>query len=387
MSCGLTLFLCGDVMSGRGVDQIFAYPGVPTLREEYVSNARAYVESAEAVHGRINCPVPFCWPWGDALRTLDDLAPDFRVINLETCITRSDDFEPWKGIHYRMNPANISFLTAGRPDVCVLANNHVLDFGPCGLEETLEELGRAGLRWVGAGCDAARARRPVAVSTADGTRRLVVLSAGVASSGIPPDWAATEDRPGVNVIPDLSDSTAARIIDELRGVQRPGDALVVSIHWGSNWGYEVPEDQIHFAHQLVDGGVHIVHGHSSHHPRPLEVYRDRLILYGCGDLINDYEGISGQEMYRNDLRLLYLPSVEPHPGRLTGLRMLPVQARQMRLRHACRDDSEWLRGVLTRVSRRFGTRVDLDPDGMLVLRRTRDRPGTSSGPTGRHLVQ
>ena len=350
-----------------------------------MSDARAYVESTEAVHGRIDCPVSFCWPWGDTLRTLDDLAPDFRVINLETCITRSDDFAPWKGIHYRMNPANISFLTAVRPDVCVLANNHVLDFGPRGLEETLEELGRAGLRSAGAGCDAARARSPVAVSTADGTRRLVVFSAGTASSGIPPNWAATEDRPGVNVIPDLSDTTAAGIIDELRSVQRPGDVLVVSVHWGSNWGYEVPEDQIRFAHRLVDGGVHIIHGHSSHHPRPLEVYRDRLILYGCGDLINDYEGISGQEMYRNDLRLLYLPSVEPHPGRLIGLRMLPVQARQMRLRHACRDDSEWLREVLTRVSRRFGTRVDLDSDGMLVLRRTRDRPGMSRGRTGRHL--
>lgn len=370
MGAGVTLFLCGDVMSGRGIDQVLAHPGAPRLREGYVSDARAYVTSAEAMHGPIARPVPFGWPWGDALPTLDDAAPDVRMINLETSITRSDDFAPWKGVHYRMNPANISFLAAGRPDVCVLANNHVLDFGYRGLEETLKELHRAGLRWVGAGRDADQARCPVAVSTADSTRRIVVFSAGTASSGIPPSWAAAPARPGVNLLPDLSDTTATGIVDELRGAQRPADVLVVSIHWGSNWGYEIPEDQVLFAHQLIDGGVHIVHGHSSHHPRPFEVYRGGLILYGCGDLINDYEGISGHETYRNDLRLLYLVSVEPDDGRLTSLRMVPMQARQLRLRHACREDAEWLRAVLTRAGRRFGTRADLDPDGMLVARHT-----------------
>ena len=49
--------------------------------------------------------------------------------------------------------------------------------------------------------------------------------------------------------------------------------------------------QIRFAHRLIDAGVDVVHGHSSHHPRPIEVYRGKLILYGCGDTIDDYEGI------------------------------------------------------------------------------------------------
>ena len=60
---------------------------------------------------------------------------------------------------------------------------------------------------------------------------------------------------------------------------------------------------------LIDGGFDVIHGHSSHHPRPVEVYRGRLVLYGCGDAINDYEGISGYGQFRGDLRLLYVASV------------------------------------------------------------------------------
>ncbi|MFG2394173.1 CapA family protein [Streptomyces lavendulae] len=101
--------------------------------------------------------------------------------------------------------------------------------------------------------------------------------------------------------------------------------VAVSIHWGSNWGYRVPPEHVRFAHALVDGGADLVHGHSSHHPRPLEVYRGRLILYGCGDLVDDYEGITGHKQYRDDLRLLYTARLDKDTGALRGLRLTPFQ--------------------------------------------------------------
>jgi poly-gamma-glutamate capsule biosynthesis protein CapA/YwtB (metallophosphatase superfamily) len=342
----VTLFLCGDVMLGRGVDQILPHPGDPSLRESYVKDAREYVGLAEQVSGPIPRPVDISWPWGDAAQALDEAAPDVRVVNLETSVTRSDDFAPRKAVHYRMNPANLPALTVARPDACVLANNHVLDFGRRGLKETLDALAGAGLRVVGAGRDAYEAWRPAIVPADNG--RVLIFSAGAASSGIPRGWAATTDRPGVAFLADLS--YAAKIADRVRQMKRPGDVAVVSLHWGSNWGYGVPAEQVRFAHALVDGGVDVVHGHSSHHPRPIEVYRDRLILYGCGDFIDDYEGISGHEEYRDDLRLLYLVSIEVASGALAGLRMVPMQAHQMRLRHASREDSDWLAAVLDRIS-------------------------------------
>ncbi len=103
-------------------------------------------------------------------------------------------------------------------------------------------------------------------------------------------------------------------------MRQRGDVVIVSIHWGSNWGYGVDDDQVRFACRLIEGGVDVIHGHSSHHPRPVEVYRGRLILYGCGDCIDDYEGISGHEEFRDDLRLLYFPSVAADTGALDALR-------------------------------------------------------------------
>ncbi|MBV7694543.1 CapA family protein [Streptomyces sp. TRM70350] len=361
----VTLFLCGDVMLGRGVDQILAHPGDPELREGYVADARDYVALAEGVSGPIPALVEPAWPWGEALRVLDEAAPDVRIVNLETAVTSCGAFTPGKEVHYRMHPANLPALTVARPDVCVLANNHVLDFGRPGLTETLDALGGAGLRTAGAGLDAAAAYAPAVVPLRAGGR-VLVFALGTRSSGIPSDWAATEEQAGVAYAPGLSPGTAEAVIQRVRRVKRAGDLAVLSVHWGSNWGYLVPRDQVRFAHALVDGGVDLVHGHSSHHPRPLEVYRDRLILYGCGDFVDDYEGIPGYEEYRDDLRLAYLATLEADTGRLTGLRMVPLQARRMRLEPAPARDCAWLCTTLDRIS--AGVHVDLEPDGTLALR-------------------
>jgi poly-gamma-glutamate capsule biosynthesis protein CapA/YwtB (metallophosphatase superfamily) len=362
----ITLFLCGDVMLGRGVDQILPHPGDPELRERYADDARAYVRLAERASGPIPRPAAFSWPWGAALQVIDDMAPDARVINLETSITRSADFAPGKPVHYRMSPDNLPCLTVVRPDACALANNHVLDLGRAGLTETLDALAGAGVRAVGAGRDAAEARQPAAVPVPGG-RRAVIFSCGTASSGIPPGWAAAGTRPGVNFLPGLSGAAADDVIARVQAVKHRGDVVIVSIHWGSNWGYGVDDDQVRFARRLIDGGADVIHGHSSHHPRPIEVYRDRLILYGCGDCIDDYEGISGYEEFRDDLRLLYFASVAADTGALTALQMVPMQARKMRLCHASTADSEWMRAVLERISPRPGSQISRQPDGTLIL--------------------
>jgi poly-gamma-glutamate capsule biosynthesis protein CapA/YwtB (metallophosphatase superfamily) len=360
------LFLCGDVMLGRGVDQILPQPGDPTLRERAVRDARTYVELVERVSGPVPRPVDSSWPWGDALALLDTAAPAVRLVNLETTVTRSDRFAPGKAVHYRMNPANLPGLSIARPDVCVLANNHVLDFGRSGLVETLDALAGAGLRTAGAGRDAAQAWRP-AVVPLDGAGRVLVVAFGFASSGIPPGWAATGDRAGVAFLGEPSDAVADAISAGLQETRRAGDLAVASVHWGPNWGYRVGRRETRFAHRLVEGGVDVVHGHSAHHPRPVEVYRGKLILYGCGDFIDDYEGITGYQEFRPDLRLGYLADVDADTGALHRLRMAALQARRMRLEAATPPDALWLSTTLDRVSRPFGSRIRLAPDGHLVL--------------------
>jgi poly-gamma-glutamate capsule biosynthesis protein CapA/YwtB (metallophosphatase superfamily) len=297
---------------------------------------------------------------------LDQMAPDARVINLETTVTSSADFAAGKPVCYRMSPQNVPAVTVARPDACALANNHVLDFGRAGLADTLDALAGAGLRTVGAGRDITQAGQPVTVPVPGGGRA-VIFACGAACSGIPPGWAATATRPGVDFLPRLSDAAADGLIARVQAVKKPGDFVVVSIHWGSNWGYDVAAGQVRFAHRLVDGGADLIYGHSSHHPRPVEVYRGKLVLYGCGDAINDYEGSSGHEEFRGDLRLLYFASVAADTGALAALHMVPMQARKMRLRHASTADSRWMQAVLERISGRFGSRVTRQHDGAIIL--------------------
>jgi poly-gamma-glutamate synthesis protein (capsule biosynthesis protein) len=363
----LTLSLCGDVMLGRGVDQVLGHPGDPRLAESYVRDARRYVDLAEVVNGPIPAPVDDAWPWGDALEVLGQSAPDVRIVNLETAITRAGAFDPEKGVHYRMHPANIGALTVAAPDVCVLANNHVLDFGADGLLETLDVLASARIRTTGAGCDLAGARRPAVVDLADGPRVLVAAVAA-ASSGVPSSWAAGQRLPGVDRLARLTAVHADALTARLNAIRRPGDVVVVSVHWGPNWGYPVAPEEEQFAHRLVDGGVDVVLGHSSHHPKRVEVYRDRLVLYGTGDFIDDYEGISGYEEFRDDLRLLFLPTLEVGSGRLTQLRVAVFQARRMRLERASEEDTRCVRDLLRRLDAPAATSIDLADDGLLMLR-------------------
>ncbi|MEE8550841.1 MAG: CapA family protein [Gemmatimonadota bacterium] len=366
----VTLFLGGDVMTGRGLDQVLPHPGDPRLHERYVRSATRYVELAETKNGSIPAPVDYSYVWGDALAELDRVAPDARIINLETSVTTSDQHWRGKGIHYRMHPANVPCLAAAGIDCCVLANNHAIDWGFAGLQETLEVLETAGIETAGAGLDAEEAAAPAILEVGTG-RRVLVFGFGTTTSGIPRDWAARTDRPGVNLLDDLSPKTIRRIAERTGRVNSEGSVVVASIHWGSNWGYPVPATQREFAHRLIDeAGVDVVHGHSSHHFKGIEVHHGRPILYGCGDLLNDYEGISGREEYRADFVLLYFLVIVPSTGRLVRFDLSPMRIRRFRLNRPSRDETEWIRETLNREGERFGTWVEAGPAGDLALRWT-----------------
>ncbi|MFB0555426.1 MAG: CapA family protein [Phycisphaerae bacterium] len=364
----ITMFMCGDVMTGRGIDQVLPHPGNPIIHETYVRIATQYVELAERINGPISKPVSFSYLWGDALGVLERANPDIRIINLETSITTINDYWRGKGIHYRMHPKNIPCLTAAKIDYCSLANNHVLDWGYGGLTETLDTLKQVHINSAGAGQNLQEAEMP-AVMEVEGKGRVIVFSYGLQSSGIPYSWAASENRPGVNLLRSLSDPTVRHIKEQVEAVKQQRDIVVASIHWGSNWGYGIPSEQREFAHKLIDdAGVDIIHGHSSHHVKGIEVHKGRPIIYGSGDFLNDYEGISGYENFRDDLALMYFMSMNPSTGKLVQLRMTPIQIKRLKANHASRRDALWLREVLNREGKKFETRVEMNKDNTLTLK-------------------
>jgi poly-gamma-glutamate synthesis protein (capsule biosynthesis protein) len=188
------------------------------------------------------------------------------------------------------------------------------------------------------------------------------------NSGIPQDWDAKSNRSGLNAFQGLHGEHADRFIEHVRSQHEPGDRVIVSIHWGGNWGYSIPIQQRNFAHRLIDeAGVDVVHGHSSHHVKGIEVWNERPIFYGCGDLINDYEGINKARHFRGDLVLMYFVTLDAKTGALERLEMAPMRVRRFRLQHASKDEAGWLRDVMNREYSELGGRIELTREGRLNL--------------------
>ncbi|HSP12903.1 MAG TPA: CapA family protein, partial [Salegentibacter sp.] len=301
-----------------------------------------------------------------ALEVWEKNAADLKLINLETSITTNDKPWPGKGIHYRMHPQNIELLTAAKIDHLSLANNHVLDWGRKGLEQTMKSLKIAGINFSGVGNNEKEAAVASVLETRKG--RVLVFSYGMPNSGIFDNWAAGSDRSGVNFLPGMSDREISKINDQISAQKHPGDLVIISVHWGGNWGYEISDRQREFSHQLIDQGiVDLVFGHSSHHPMGIEVYQNKLIIYGAGDFINDYEGISGHEEYRSDLRLMYFPEIDMETGELIALKLVPMQMKKLRLNKVSDKDLNWLRKILEREGKKLGTGIRKDKENTLWL--------------------
>ncbi len=371
-SGGVRLLLCGDVMLGRGVDQVLPQPGDPRLPASMPRSrdARLNVTLAELMNGALPQMRGPDYVWGDGLAAFEACRADLRLINLETAITARGRPWPGKPIHYRMNPANTGVLQRAGIDFCALANNHTLDFGYEGLGDTVAALDRAGIRHAGAGANRQEAAAP-AVLELPGGGRMVVISLALPSSGVRPDWAAQADKPGLNLV-GVNDPWVSFLRDRVAEVRRPGDLVVASIHWGDNYERDIAPDRRVFARRLIDeAGVDLIHGHSAHHVQAMEVHAGKLILYGCGDLINDYEGRllrPSRLLFNPDLGLIYLARLSPEDGRLLGLEMRPTRLRRLQLRHAGPLDRQRLTAMLNRFGQPFGTRVEEDEAGVLQLR-------------------
>lgn len=360
----IRLFFVGDVMLARGIDMILPYHNNPILYEDNGLNAHDYVHLAEKQNG----PIPeeskrgVDYIWGDALQILKEKNPDVRIINLETSITTSSSPWPMKGIHYRMHPGNISVIAAAQIDCCTLANNHVADWGFDGLDSTLKTLTDADIKYSGAGEGPEEASSP-AICPVQKKGRVLVFAGGDYSSGVPDEWQATSQHSGVNII-DVK-YNQKKSISELKSLvakyKEDDDIAVLSLHWGGNWGFDIDSSFKTFAHKAIDkADIDVIYGHSSHHVKGIEVYNGKVIIYGCGDFLNDYEGISGHEEYHDDLALMYFVDVDSSSGRVTGLQMVPTQTKHLRVNHAPEEGIQWLYNTMKRECKKLGVQVIRD---------------------------
>lgn len=183
-------------------------------------------------------------------------AADLSVVNLETAVTTRGVPEP-KRFHFRAPASAYTALKAAGVDIASVANNHTLDYGPAGLDDTLTLAGRAQLPVVGAGRDSAAAFAPV-ITTVAGTRIAVL---GVSQiSELWRRWRATPQRPGVAMARDT-----AWAVDAVRAARAAADLVVVYVHWESPEGQSCPTGEMRgLAETLAGAGADAVigtHGH------------------------------------------------------------------------------------------------------------------------------
>ncbi|KAJ5939275.1 hypothetical protein N7466_002409 [Penicillium verhagenii] len=395
-----TLTFLGDVMLARLIDQL-----LPNHVESPQDAANAaHLQSTSATLQPQNY-TPSA-PWGSTLPLLR--TSDLLLINLETSVTTTASPWPNKTFNYRMHPANLApVLHAARVDYTSLANNHTLDYGTEGLLETVWSLKEAGVAFAGAGENTDEAYHPAILYLPRAVHEYRSRRVG-GEKVLPSRWSERErralDDPGTtNAYPvhvysasdhpeewgatvpnfhfiEYSSATRARLKSLLlsgggsSGTKTTAALKIISVHWGPNYSW-CPSERIRsLAHFLVDEcGVDIVHGHSSHHVQGVEVYGGKLIIYGCGDFVDDY---MVREKYRNDLGAVWRVVVREDNGTGRGLgldrlEIFPTRVDRFRanLLDAGDEDHGWVREKVRDLSAEMGTAVRgcLGEEGQILI--------------------
>ncbi|PVZ58409.1 CapA family protein [Arthrobacter sp. H-02-3] len=283
------------------------------------------------------------YPWGDTLELLREA--DVRVANLECVLASGGEPEPGKIFHFRSDLKNVDSLRAAGIDVVSLANNHVLDFGADAFREMLPALDGAGILHAGAGPDLDAARRPA-------VRRVGGTAVGfIAFTDNQPDWEAGPSVPGVYYVPvDDAGERGAALLDLVQRTKARVQLLIVSAHWGGNWGSDAPARHQDLARDLIDAGADVVFGHSPHVFRGVGIHRNRPIIFSAGDFVDDY---AVDPVERNDQSFLFVLGTEgsdPHMLRLYPTVIAGFQARR------ARGSAAGIAARMQRLSQHLGTR-------------------------------
>lgn len=290
------------------------------------------------------------YPWGNTLPIFQKA--DLRICNLECVI--SDRGRPWsatpKVFHFRSDAKNVAVLKVANIDMVSLANNHALDFEYDALFEMLEILDKTKISYAGAGVNLEAAMKPAIKEVREKKIGFVAFTDNE------PDWSAKDDFPGLFYVPiDSKAQEAKRLFKFIENIKTKVDFLIVSAHWGPNWGYEPPREHVPFAHTLIERGADIVFGHSGHVFRGIEFYKAKPIIYCAGDFIDDY---AVDEIERNDQSFIFVVEVGE---RVPNLHLYPTVIRDFQARLAQGAEQKEIVEKMRKLSHKFGTKAIWNP--------------------------
>jgi len=220
-------------------------------------------------------------PGDFSMDDLRELLKGFDVVcaNLESPVSERGRPDPAQdpNVTFCANPDTLSVLQTLGVSLVSLGNNHALDYGEAALEETVERLDAAGIRWVGAGRNYEEANRPLLLDVAG--RQVAFLSYAFIYSVN--TRMASRTRAGV------ADHRLGRILARILEQRRSGRLVVVLAHWGQEYSFYPLPYQMRAARRMVEAGACLVLGHGPHYPQGIERHGDGEIVYSLGNFIFD----------------------------------------------------------------------------------------------------
>jgi poly-gamma-glutamate synthesis protein (capsule biosynthesis protein) len=200
---------------------------------------------------------------------------DLTIANLETPLTEGGTAAV-KEYAYRSTPKALPAFKEAGFDLVNLANNHILDYGTTGLLDTFDHLDKAGIRWFGAGRNAAEAFKPVIVEK----KGIKIAFLGLSKVVPTQDWKAGKDRPGV------ADTYALKVpLEAIQNAKKQADLVIVVAHWGIERKDQPEKYQRDFAREYIDAGADLIVGGHPHVLQGFENYKGKWIAYSLGNFI------------------------------------------------------------------------------------------------------
>ena len=276
-SSSTTPAISGEARGPRGSGQpvTFAFAGDVHFPDEIDDEGGAPPPGAKTLAEQLAA---------DPKHVLAPIAPvlsgaDLAMVNLETAITDRGEPIPGKNYHFRSSPKSFTALKAAGVDVVNMANNHALDYGPVGMQDTFDAIASSGLPVVGIGHNAAEAYRPY--RTVIKGQRIAILSASDwLEPALVPAWSATDTQPGIAFSIDRT-----RLVDAIRAVRPEVDTLVVFLHWGTEETYCASPEQQDLASTLLGEGADLVVGSHAHRVFGAGRSGNSLVAYGLGNFV------------------------------------------------------------------------------------------------------
>ncbi len=199
---------------------------------------------------------------------------DLSIVNLEGAVTETGNPIIKSGPNIAMDPVSIEFVKKAGFDLVSLANNHIGDYGPEAVIETIEYLKKENMKYVGAGQCLQDSRQPQIVEK--NNCKIGILAYAENEFGI-----AEIDKPGASPLDPLEN------LKEIEELSAKVDISVIYIH-GGNEHNPIPSPRMVKTYRaFVDAGADVVVGNHTHCPQGLEIYNESVIIYSLGNFLFD----------------------------------------------------------------------------------------------------